>query len=590
MNLFVIFFCISLFIFFISMIIAFINKNNKSKLITILLVGDLIALGFLVFMIHNDLDIVTRIIYSVFYVFDAPTMSADFDILNKVPTALLVYYKYLLYFYCVLAPILAVGVIVTFLEDKMFELFSKIRTKKTVHIFSEVNEKSVTLAETIKNKDNKIIVCDNNEKSNFIDQLAKIKAIILKKQIKNIDFSKYLGEIRIYEISDDQDKNLNQTLDLISMYKNTKQDITIYIFSTKSEAQVILDSVDKGNVKTIIINEIQQMVYRVLDEVPLYKNTKDNISVLVVGAGKIGSEFIKAITWCGQIVGYKLEINIIDKNAIKIEKEFSYKYPELNKPNYNINFYEADIKSIDTYQIIKEKFKDTNYIIISIGDDNDNLNCAIEMRQFFLRKNKKPIININVENSEKKKQIEVLKNEIGHSYDLHTFGDIEELYSSRNILNEKIELLAQQVHLNYNFDDINLIEYYKIEYYKNSSRASALHLKYKIYSILKDEKNPEILNSEKTRELLAENEHNRWCAYIRSLGYSYASLKEVKEYKDETKHYVNHLAKLHPALVPYKELDKISKELSSLMNETIDFKKNDFNVIDALIKINNKRK
>lgn len=592
MNFFIIYFCLSVITFLFSILFSYKNRDKKSNSLTVLFVGVLIATGFLVFATYSKLDIATQLMYTLFYVFDTPTMSVDFDILNNVPSELFRCYKYLLYLYCILAPLLTVGVIISFLENKIYELRSKLRTKKSVHIFSEINEKSVTLAETIKNKDNIVIICDSNDNKEFNDRLRKRKCIILRQQISDIDFSNYLGEIIVYEISENQDKNLDKTLGLIELHKNTNRNITIYIFSINIETQVILDSVDKGNLKTIIVNEIQQMVYRVLDEVPLYKNVSNNIiSVLIIGAGKIGTEFLKAISWCGQMIDYKLEINIIDKNASKIEKEILFKCPQLKSPNYDINYYEVDINTTDALEVIEKYCNNTNYIIINMGNDNANLNCAVDMRRIFSRKNKKPFINLSIENTDMKKQIERLKNENGNSYNLYVFGGIEELYGRKNILNEKIEILAQKIHLNYNPKDIDLIEYYKIEYYKSSSRASALHIKYKLYSILKDETPDKktvqkMLKNNEIRDLLAKNEHDRWCAYIRSTGYDLAPIEKVKEYKDITNHHVHHLAKLHPALVEYEKLDDVSKELSKIMGKNIDLKKSDFSIIDILLNIN----
>ena len=144
-----------------------------------------------------------------------------------------------------------------------------------------------------------------------------------------------------------------------------------------------------------------------------------------------------------------------------------------------------------------------------------------------------------IEQGEKKKQIESLKNERGNHYDFHPFGSIKELYGKTNILNEQIEEKAKRVHLAYNPSDKKLKEYYKIEYYKKSSRAFALHIKYKLYSILKDEMNnvekiQEAINNPKIQEKLAKNEHDRWNAYMRSECYKKASIKEVENYHQET--------------------------------------------------------
>lgn len=585
---FIVFFCLSLFIFFGSCTLAYKYKNSQIKALSIALGGIVLATGFLVFPLYYTSDIVTVLIETVFYAIKISAMSGDFGVLEAAPTELYEVYKYLLYLYSILAPLFAAGVIVTFIGNKVDEIRSKIKTNKTVHIFSEVNEKSVLLAETLKRYDNIIIMCDLEEKKEYYERIKNKSGIILKKDISMINLKPYHGEVKIYEISDDQDKNLNQTLELISKRKNENRDITIYLFSNLEAARVMIDSTEKGNIKTIMINEISQMVYQVLDEMPLYKNAKNEmISVLIAGIGNIGIEFLKAVSWCGQMANYQLEINIIDKNAEQIKQSFEWKCPELKEPNYQIRFHEADISTVKGKQILDKYCKNTNYIIVALGEDNRNLNMAIDLRHYFLTKNKKPIIALNIKNSEKKRQIETLKNERGNNYEFYPFGGLEDLYGDKNILNEKIEELAKRVHLSYNPTDTEFKEYYKIEYYKNSSRATALHIKYKIYSVFGREEVTlkeirEMLLNKDTRTSLARNEHARWNAYMRADGYQLASLEDVERYEKEVHHHVHHLAKLHPGLVTFEDLDNLSKNIEKVTGKKIDLKKSDYDIIDAI--------
>lgn len=581
---------LSIAIFIVTAIVAIISRKKQRKAMSIALVGTLVAAGFLVFPLFQDEDIITRIINTIFYVFDIPDMKGEWEILENTTKEFFNIYKYLLYTYCILAPILTVGVIISFLDNIVNELHSRIRTSKTVHIFSNINEKSLTLAESIKDKNDVVIMCNAQDVNEYKKRIKDISGIILKKDINRINLNKYSGKIEIYEISEDEDENLNKTLELIENKKRTKQNITIYVFSKQEEAQIILDSTNKHNIKTVIVNETQQMVYRVLDEVPLYKAADNkNISALIIGAGKTGKEFIKTISWCGQMIGYTLEINVIDKNANKIRQELEYKYPELIS-NYNINFYENDINTVEAQKILNEKCINTNYIIVTMGKDSLNLNTAINLRRYFLEKNKKPIINLAIESSEKEKQISVLKNERGNSYDIIPFGGIKESYNKDYIHSSYLEKLAQKVHLAYSPSDINLENYYKIEYYKKSSKATALHIKYKLYSVLgEDYKNiskfEELLKNQQIKDELARNEHDRWNAYVRSDGYKLATIEKVKEYIEITNHHIYHLAKLHPAIVEFEKLDSVSEELSRIQNKKVDLKESDYHIVEAIPEI-----
>ena len=86
----------------------------------------------------------------------------------------------------------------------------------------------------------------------------------------------------------------------------------------------------------------------------------------------------------------------------------------------------------------------------------------------------------------------------------------------------------------------------------------------------------------KIEQELSKNEHDRWNAYMRSIGYVYVSTDEVKNYYKKTKHHVNYLARMHPALVDYDELDKVSKELSKITSKNINLKDSDVKIVRLL--------
>ena len=138
-----------------------------------------------------------------------------------------------------------------------------------------------------------------------------------------------------------------------------------------------------------------------------------------------------------------------------------------------------------------------------------------------------------------------------------------------------------------------------MEYNKKSSRAVAIHLKYKLYSILKYTYNGDLesdLNSNLNEVLkqynklidseilkeLTENEHNRWNAFTRTDGFKKVEPNDVEKYKIITKNNKHFLAKLHPALVSFEELERVGNLLNT------DFISSDVEIIDNIEKILNK--
>ena len=156
----------------------------------------------------------------------------------------------------------------------------------------------------------------------------------------------------------------------------------MYFITNESLSSTILDSVNKGNIQLEIVNEIERAVCEVLQEKPLYLNAINHkISVLIVGAGKVGTEFLKAITWCGQIIGYDLEINVIDIRANQIKEEITLRCPELIS-NYQFHFITVDVNSCQMKEEL-DNLKDINYIIVTLSNENDSLSTAIYLRRYF---------------------------------------------------------------------------------------------------------------------------------------------------------------------------------------------------------------
>lgn len=114
----------------------------------------------------------------------------------------------------------------------------------------------------------------------------------------------------------------------------------------------MLDAKDKRNLRVILIDEIRDSVYEHLYRYPLYANqnsTEKNgkLSVLIVGGGKIGTEFLKATVWMGQMKSLDLEIYMIDLKGNLRRKSFSARCPELlqEDSDYQIDIHKGNIFS-----------------------------------------------------------------------------------------------------------------------------------------------------------------------------------------------------------------------------------------------------
>ncbi len=499
------------------------------------------------------------------------------DAMQFCPDCLKIYYQSWAATLYVIAPVFTFSFVLSLFKNisAYFKYFCSY--SKDAYIFSELNEKSLALASDIKKNNNNAVVVftdvflENKESLYELTEKAiNLGAICFKKDILLVDFSRHSvnRSVSFFTIGYNETENLNQTLKLIENYKNRKN-THIYVFSTKTGSELLLTAVDKGFVRVRRINEVQSLVNRVLYEKGnvLFESAGDisdgkkKISAVVVGMGNHGTEMVKGLSWFGQMNGYELEINAFDKDPLAAEK-FIALAPELMSPDYNGVNVEGEAKykinvhpgiDIESTEFIEEilRIRDTSYVFIALGNDDININTAINLRMYFERISIHPVIQAIVYNPQQKKALEGIKNYRGQEYNIEFIGDIESSFTEAVIIDSELEDAALKLHMKWGKEE----EFWTYEYNYRSSVASAIHMKArKQCGIPGSSKKEEELTDEE-RTIIEVLEHRRWNAYMRSEGYVYSGSKDKSSRND--------LAKMHHDLVDYSSLSDEEKRKDS---------------------------
>lgn len=448
---------------------------------------------------------------------------------------------------------------------------------RDVYVFSELNDKSLVLANDIKSQNPKATIVftdvfEDNDESSFemMEEAKGLCAICFKNDILAADFSFHSRKraISFFTISTDETENLNQALKLIDRYAS-RENTHLYVFSTNIESELLLSAKDKGAVKVRRINEVRSLVNRILyeqGEIIFNSALKredgvKRISAVVVGMGRHGTEMLKALTWFGQMDGYELEINAFDRDPIAEEK-FIALAPELTSPEYNgvhvdgEAYYKIKIHpgvDVSTVSFVNEirKITGATYVFVALGDDEININTAVELRTCFERMKIKPIIQAVVYNSQQKQALRGIKNFKGQEYLIDFIGDVESSYAVDVIIDSDLEDEALQRHLKWGKEE----EFWDYEYNYRSSVASAIHMRARIKCGIPgaDKRNEELTPEEKNGiEVL---EHKRWNAYMRAEGYVFSGSTEKSSRND--------LGKMHHDLVDFSSLTEEEKRKDS---------------------------
>lgn len=543
-----------------------------------LLIGVVLASLLLFFPIyHNEFSesnfkITEILLYAIYNTVRLFTINSDFSFVTDnivfLDSWLKTGYKVLSLVLYVAAPIMTFGFVLSFFKNLSAYKKYILRFHSDVYIFSTLNERSLSLAQSLiaNNKKRTIVfagINKNDGKNNeeLIERAYAIGAICFKKEITSINFSRFHSkqkEFRFFVCSDNDSDNIEQTLLLISDYKDRKNTY-LYIFSDSVESELIINNIDSGCIKFRRIDEIRSLICRTLYDrgYEIFKNAYETdegskkITAVIIGIGRYGTEMLKSLSWFCQMDGYTAEINAFDK-AENAEKVFESLCPELMDKRYNGNFsvegdakYKiqfhsgADVNSSDFDNSILS-LNNITYVFVSLGDDELNISVSVKLRSMFERVGIHPQIQTVVYSSQKKKSLEGIRNSQKQLYDIEFIGDMETSFSESVILSSDIESAALARHKKWGEKDT----FWKYEYNYRSSVASVIHKKMKIAcGIPGADKAVEQRNDEEKKNIRVL-EHSRWNAYMRSEGYCYAPVR-------------NDLAKTHPNLVPF---DRLSAE------------------------------
>ena len=505
-------------------------------------------------------------------------VGADFilDNINSDATAISGVYSTYMTFLFIAAPILTIGFIISLFKNALAEIKYRLHYHGEVYAFSELNQKSLILAQSIRHRHkNAVIVFTDVDRdagdtiSEYIESAEQINAILFRKDITTVDFKRHSKNalLTFLLMGDSERDNLLQSLKILEMYSH-RENTNLFIFSTGLEGELLLSNTPRGEIKVRRINEVRSLVYKFLyDEGEVLFNSaivesgKKNITAVVVGLGEYGMEIMKALSWYCQMDGYSINIYGFDADE-NAEEKFAALCPELMSEEYNgihipgesdytIHIFSGIDVRTKTFADLYMKISGVSFVFVSLGNDADNINQAANIRMLSERAGNHPVIKTIVRNTEEKNALAGATNYRGQQYGIEAIGDLETSYSEEILLGSELEHLALERHLKWGQEE----EFWQYEYNYRSSMASAIHMKARIACGIPgaDKKEDELTPAE--RDIIEPLEHRRWNTYMRSEGYIYSGSPEKSSRND--------LAKLHQDLVDFESLAEEDKRKDS---------------------------
>lgn len=542
--------------------------------------------------------------------------------------SMLLPYKILAVTLYLLAPVFTLGVVLQYFSNTFERLRLRLKKKHDLYIFSELNTRSLEIASDMWNCAKKagrrleiVFCCSDKKDSVNTDQeksARKLNAVLLPEEIIHVRLNSQRRRVNYYIISEDDDANVDQTLKMIhdmtggsawyTEQRLCQRNVTLHCYATNAEAEILLDAKDKQDLRVVLVDEVRDAVYEQLYEYPLYTNQMQTggakqkmLTLLILGGGKAGCEFLKAAVWSGRMISCELDIHLVDLEGTQLKDRLEAECPELlpDEGNYQICIHEGDIFG-STMQRELDALGQVDYCVSALGDDETSIRAAVWMRRYFCAKAgyTKPFICAYVQSSAKKMAVSELsentRRKTSLSYDIVPFGCGGAYYGNESDAAFVLEYLGLGVQSHYfrlnRESDAESRRYAVQNFYekqgnRRSSIANGMHISTKLwemgYGILRVPENGEELEcyrrcvkpvdfaeilaslSETERAAYYNLEHERWMAYVRTEGWRLASnggrtLAEIRAcyelYCEEFKNQ-NYLAKMHPALVPIESND-----------------------------------
>lgn len=471
-------------------------------------------------------------------------------------------------------PLLTFGVVLSFFKSASAYLLFYVHLFSKTCIFSELNERSLYLAESIRKNHPKTLIVFTNVRAEESDVSteasltpAAIGAICFRQSIAELrlSFHRKTNTIRFFIMSEDESENIRQAAQIIRRYKSDPR-MELYLFSDSTESSLLLQTMQLDGMKIRRVCDSQSLVYETLYEqetdlfeyaVPDTEGEEKLISAVILGLGGYGTEMLKALSWFGQMDGCRLMLTAVDLQADAADR-FTLQCPELMSPARNGTFEHGEAQyaiaihaGVDALSErcaeLLAALPNITYLFIALGNDQRNIEAAVRWREFCERRKLNPKIQPVVYNSASAEMLNRATNFRGASYRIHCVGSIRERYTEQAVLNPALEAEALARHLLWGKEDA----FWRYEFNYRSSAASALHRRMKLLRGIPGADLPPEERTTEDRDRLRLIEHRRWNAYMRSEGYSYSGSREKGSRND--------LAKLHNDLIPFDLLTESEK-------------------------------
>ena len=440
-------------------------------------------------------------------------------------------------------------------------------------------------------------VRDDEEKEKALfEKIDSMGGIVLYRDLDNL--KRYPKGHRHFFLTEDQNFNMEMSARLLCQLKSKTptKDVNIYVRTESDQFYSFIENELKQNCKKCekivfhIFNQSDLTARLFVKENPMLESenieidreslhVKGDFNVLFLGFGWQGQELLKKCVCDSQFVGIKFQATVIDRDLEKCNGDYPVLYDECIE-EYNLQFVTETVGSAAFYKWIDAHILEFNRIIISLGNDNINMDAAEKIVKIL---HKQGVVETQ---KTQKRVFARMQQVIPYTNDFTAFGNLKNMYIEEMIVHGEMDMIAK--HLNFMWSNGKYPtpekawsgEGTNLMWNQDSSRASALGISNALHLLgmkyVKEserKKDDRVVTAKEFHdainlaiEILAENEHKRWNAYHFTKGVrlwkmndiDYDTLKKTDMKANQVNEYNR-----HAALVDFNQLPDLDKIINT---------------------------
>ena len=501
-----------------------------------------------------------------------------------------------------LAPLLAVGFVLTFFNALTARLRYTLAYFQETNVFTELNERTLALASSIDEacQGRGIKAClvftgaADLGATDLADRARQLGAICFDEDVLSLPLYRHRRDalLRLFVMGSEESNVVAAAGILANPGYRTMTNTDLFLFSDAVESELVFRNYN-GPIRVRRVSAARTLVYdwlwgdnEIQPEPPseatrgfratdlfttaVPRGREMVISVALVGLGTHGLEMLRALAWYCQMDGdgiaYNLIVNAFDADQ-SAPASFRSSFPGLAEKREWCDGPRQDAYySIEVHGGVSGTSPDLvervlaidplTFVFISLGDDSTNLEVATKLRRELSRQRKNPqILSLSRHSGIISTALEseaAVGRQAGSFPAIDLIGDVRDVYSYKSVVRSVVEWNGLVCHMGWARRvegewAHQVREFWSNEYCYRSSTAIPVHWRARRAIDVPGARLSSRERSPEQIEGLERLEHARWCAFLRSQGFVRGDSKDVV------------IAKTHPLLVPFDELDAMEK-------------------------------